>query len=78
MKSFALCLLVIIFYALHQDYWNWRTAAPLAFGFLPVGLWYHAVYALACAALLGLLVKVAWPKHLEQSVDPLQPGEKPR
>jgi hypothetical protein len=50
---------------LHQDSWNWRTADPLLFGFLPVGLSYHAGFTLASAAFLAALVKWAWPKHLE-------------
>ncbi len=50
---------------LHQDSWNWRTADPLLFGFLPVGLSYHAAFTLASAAFLAALVKWAWPKHLE-------------
>ena len=35
---------------LHQDVWLWRSARPLVFGFLPIGLFYHACYA------------VAWPR----------------
>ena len=72
MKKLGLCLLLITFYVLHQDFWNWRSAYPLAFGFLPVGLWYHGLYTLAASAMMWLLVKLAWPTHLEQSVDPDQ------
>jgi hypothetical protein len=50
---------------LHQDLWNWRLARPLLFGFLPPGLAYHAGYTLAAAALMAILVKFAWPSHLE-------------
>ncbi len=70
MKKFGLSVLILAFYVLHQDFWNWRTAQPLAFGFLPVGLWYHALYTLGCSVLLWFLLQVAWPSHLEQSVDP--------
>jgi hypothetical protein len=62
-------LLVIMFgtlYVLHQDFWFWRTANPLAFGFIPVGLLYHACYTLATAFALWLLVKYAWPSELEE------------
>src|SRR5947209_335489 len=51
---------------LHQDFWNWDTAQPLAFGFLPVGLWYHGLFAVACAVLMALFVGRLWPKELEQ------------
>lgn len=52
-------------YVLHQDFWFWRTANPLVFGFIPIGLFYHACYTLAIAFALWLLVKHAWPSELE-------------
>ena len=54
-------------YLLHQDIWFWRTARPLVFGFLPIGLAYHALYCLAAALLMFALTSVAWPAHLEGS-----------
>ncbi|MEO8026550.1 MAG: DUF3311 domain-containing protein [Bryobacteraceae bacterium] len=65
MKYTLLGLLVFLFLAAHQDFWFWRTPEPILFGFLPAGLWYHALYTLAAAGLLALLVKFAWPEHLE-------------
>jgi hypothetical protein len=64
-KRFALVLLSLVLYGLHQDAWFWREARPLVFGFLPIGLAYHAAYAVACSLLLLILVKAAWPSHLE-------------
>jgi len=58
---------VVALYALHQDVWNWRTAHPLVFGFLPIGLAYHAAFCLAAAALMGLLTRFAWPVLSERS-----------
>jgi hypothetical protein len=55
----------VALYVLHQDFWFWRTARPLAFGFLPIGLFYHACYSLAAALLMAVLVRTAWPSHLE-------------
>jgi hypothetical protein len=46
---------------LHQDWWNWRAARPFVLG-LPAGLWYHALYTLAAAGLMGLLVRYFWPE----------------
>ena len=43
--------------------------APLVFGFVPIGLAYHAAFSIAAAVLLGLLVTYAWPSHLEDEVD---------
>ena len=57
-------------YLLHQDVWFWREARPLTFGFLPVGLTYHALYCLAVAALMWALTRHAWPAHLEQASGP--------
>ena len=56
---------MVLLYLLHQDVWFWRDARPLVFGFFPIGLFYHAVYTVACSAVLWLLVKTAWPSHLE-------------
>ena len=56
---------VVLLYVLHQDFWFWREARPLVFGFLPIGLFYHAAFTVATSAALGLLVAFAWPSHLE-------------
>jgi hypothetical protein len=65
MKRFLLFLLIALVYLAHQDLWNWKKSEPLVFGFLPVGLAYHAGYSVLCAGLMAVLVKAAWPKHLE-------------
>jgi hypothetical protein len=65
MKKTLLVLATALLYALHQDIWFWRTARPLVFGFLPVGLLYHAAFSAAAAGLMALLVALAWPGHLE-------------
>ena len=49
--------------------WNWTKSEPLVFGVLPIGLAYHAGYSLLAAVTMAVLVKFAWPKHLE-SVQP--------
>ena len=65
LKAFWLTLLILAVYVLHQDFWNWNKSEPLVFGFLPIGLAYHAGYSVLAAILMSVLVKVAWPKHLE-------------
>jgi hypothetical protein len=65
LKTFALALAILALYLLHQDLWFWRTARPLLFGFLPVGLAYHGAYCVAAALLMWTLTSVAWPHHLE-------------
>jgi len=69
MKRLLLISVVIVLYLLHQDFWFWQTPTPLVLGFLPIGLFYHLVYTLAVTAVMWLLVKVAWPAHLEASED---------
>lgn len=60
-------LLLLAFFALHQDVWFWREARPLVFGVLPVGLAWHAGYTLAVSAIMAILVRRAWPSHLEDA-----------
>lgn len=77
MKSVLLTLLVVVFYALHQDVWNWRRAEPLLFGFLPPALWYHAAYSCCAAGIMALLVKFAWPADLENADKDMAPAAQP-
>ena len=69
MKRSLLVLAVAVLYFLHQDFWFWRTSRPFVFGFIPIGLFYHACFAVAASALMWLLVKFAWPSHLEEEVE---------
>jgi hypothetical protein len=69
MPRSALFLIVLAVYALHQDVWFWRSARPLVFGFLPIGLAYHAAYSVLAAALMALLVRQAWPSALERAAE---------
>jgi len=66
MKKLLLFLMVAGVYVLHQDYWNWKNS-DLVLGFLPVGLAYHAGYSILAAIMMAVLVKFAWPAHLEQT-----------
>ena len=66
-RVLLLTLLVAAVYIFHQDFWNWKKADPLIFGFLPVGLAYHAGYSILAAIMMAVLVKFAWPHHLEIS-----------
>jgi hypothetical protein len=69
MKRALLVLAVAALYVLHQDVWFWRTARPLAFGVIPVGLFYHGCFSVAASLLMWALVKFAWPAHLEEEVE---------
>jgi hypothetical protein len=80
MPRLLLILLVLVFYALHQDVWLWRAVHPIAFGVLPAGLFYHAAYTLAISGLMWLLVRFAWPGHLDDDETPRlrEPGARER
>ncbi|MEX2272150.1 MAG: DUF3311 domain-containing protein [Vicinamibacterales bacterium] len=65
MRAAVLIISVLLMYLLHQDFWFWRDAR-LVFGFMPIGLAYHAVYCIACAGLMWALVKCAWPSELDR------------
>ncbi len=60
-------LITALVYALHQDVWFWRTARPLVFGFLPIGLFYHAAYTAAISVFMWYMVRHYWPSHLEDA-----------
>ena len=56
--------LVILLAILHQDFWWWDDKT-LVFGFMPIGLAYHALYSVAAAGLWFLFVRYNWPEALE-------------
>ena len=71
MKRSLLVVTVITLYTLHQDFWFWRSAKPLIFGFIPIGLFYHGCFTVAASLVMWVLVKQAWPSHLEQEIEHL-------
>lgn len=66
MKRLLPTALVVAAFFLHQDQWFWRESRPLVLGVLPPGLWYHGLYALACAGLMWYLTRAIWPSHLDR------------
>ncbi|HWE96567.1 MAG: hypothetical protein JWP03_4046 [Phycisphaerales bacterium] len=64
--KWVLGLLTVALIVAHQDFWNWKEVNAFH-GFLPVGLWYHALFCVAAAVLLWLFVRFAWPAHLESA-----------
>jgi hypothetical protein len=61
--------LVTLLYVLHQDLWFWEKTRPLVFGFLPPGLFYHAVYTMFISLAVWWLVLTHWPAQLEIKID---------
>ena len=64
MTTAAAFIIVAALYLLHQDIWFWREARPLVFGFLPIGLFYHAAYTALLAPAMWVLTRLIWPSHL--------------
>ena len=58
----------IVLFFVHQDFWFWRDDT-MVFGFLPIGLAYHAGFSIAAATLWQLMVKLARPRELEAWAD---------
>lgn len=81
-RKALLILMVAAVYALHQDFWNWRRIEPLVFGVLPAGLAYHAAYSILASIMMAVLVRYAWPSHLEtdgsKQSSPPNPGNERR
>lgn len=72
MKLFVWCLVVVLV-ILHQDNWFWEDDT-LVFGFMPIGLFYHACLSIAAAFTWFLATQFAWPLD---EVDDLREELKP-
>ena len=72
-------VLAIAMAVLHQDLWWWHSDT-LVFGFIPIGLAFHAIFSIVAAALWALAIKIAWPHDLEamaaEPVDSKPPEDK--
>ena len=68
MNSKTIWIIFVVLFVLHQDFWNWDNTG-LVFGFMPVGLAYHAGFSLAAALLWAAALKFAWPSEIEAWAD---------
>lgn len=64
--------LVVLLIIVHQDIWFWDDRS-LLFGFLPIGLAYHAGISLTAAFTWYLATIFCWPEELEE-VTPVAPA----
>jgi hypothetical protein len=58
----------IILFVLHHDFWNWDRT-ELRFGFLPVGLAWHAGFSVVAALFWLLVSRLWWPEAIERWAD---------
>ena len=70
--AIVISLLVVLLIILHQDNWNWENRT-LVFGFMPLGLFYHACISVAAAITWFLATKFAWPLDVHEA--PRKEGE---
>lgn len=70
MKKPTLVILAVfmVLAILHQDFWNWDKVT-LLFGFLPVGLAYHAAFSVVAAIFWWAASRWAWPEDIERWAD---------
>ena len=57
-------VLVVLLAIVHFDFWFWDDRT-LLFGFLPVGLGFHAGFSIACGVVWLMAVKFCWPADVE-------------
>ncbi len=57
-----------LLFVLHHDFWAWGDRR-LVLGFLPLGLFYHAVFSVAAGLLWAFASHYAWPDAMERWAD---------
>jgi len=56
---------IVLLAILHQDAWWWNSIDPLLFGFIPIGLAWHAFVSIAAGILWAMAVKYCWPEDVD-------------
>jgi hypothetical protein len=69
MRKFCIWSLVALLLVIHQDNWFWADST-LVFGFMPVGLLYHAGISVAAACLWFAAIVLIWPTGID-TTDPI-------
>ena len=65
MKRYHIWIAFVLLLLLHHDWWFWDNGY-LLFGFLPVGLAYHALISLLAGLLWAAVVFFAWPADIDK------------
>ena len=61
-------VVLIVLTILHYDFWYWDDDS-LIFGFMPIGLLYHAGISLLAGLTWFFVVQFAWPSWIEEWAD---------
>ena len=72
--SRAVWIAVLALAVLHYDFWYWDDRT-LVFGFLPIGLAFHALFSIVAALVWAAAVRFCWPAHLEAWADEGEAGD---
>jgi hypothetical protein len=67
-SAMVVWVLVVALGFLHHDFWWWDDNT-LFFGFMPMGLAYHALFSLLAAGVWALALRWAWPHDLEKMAE---------
>ncbi len=62
-------ILIVLLLVLHQDIWFWNDGT-LVFGFLPIGLFYHACLSIAAGVVWWMATKHCWPAEPPEAESP--------
>ncbi len=65
--------LVLLLIVLHQDFWFW-TNDTLVFGFVPIGLFFHACISVAASVTWFLATRHCWPAELMKGEEEMTGG----
>ena len=72
--AFLVWGLVLLLLIIHQDNWFWDDNT-LVFGFMPIGLLYHACISIGAATTWYLATLFAWPEELAEAAQGDEPKE---
>lgn len=61
----SLIAMIVVLLVLHQDNWFW-TDGTLVFGFIPIGLFYHACISVAASCVWFYAIKKCWPINTDR------------
>ncbi|MGI9455399.1 MAG: DUF3311 domain-containing protein [Aeoliella sp.] len=67
--QYVVWLLIALLLVLHQDNWFWNDGT-LVFGFMPIGLFYHACISVAAGVTWFLATKFCWPEETSEVEQP--------
>ncbi len=59
---------IAVLAVVHYDFWYWNDDS-VVFGFMPVGLWFHALISLLAGIAWAGVVAFAWPTWIEEWAD---------